>query len=364
MSAPLSNYLSMLTGETAGKIAAFKRSSTVAHRAYIAAGAALLEGLAEIRHGQKGACYERADIPADTAERMLTLAPAGLTVSAELAEGGIRAAVERLRRENVGREIPHSAEFEAPEPSTSAPVMHEPPPAGANCPPCTRAGRERRHSPRMRPEADRQPDQGNASMRPWRALGASVAGYIPETDRSLGPDPKDRKNNASIAMVAGVSVRSLWGSMSVREQTNADESRSRRGDFGPANMKGCQAGVGNRRAREAGRSRAVVHRRAQSGQGRRWGVRGLGLWRMNSPGSLNEWPSRSANRRWAGVTRGPPDAGAMIQSMDLPIRFQSIPCPKSQFIQMRNALPMSRSTGTVPQYRLSRLLSRLSPSTK
>ena len=29
---------------------------------------------------------------------------------------------------------------------------------------------------------------------------------------------KDRSNNASIPMVAGVSVRSLWGSMSVREQ--------------------------------------------------------------------------------------------------------------------------------------------------
>ena len=228
MSAPLSNYLSMLTGEIAGKIAAFKRSSTAAHRAYIAAGAALLKGLAEIRHGQKGACYERADIPADTAERMLTLARAGLTVGAELAEGGIRAAVERLRRENVGREILHSAEFEAPEPSASAPVMHEMPPAGANCPPCTRAGRERRHSPRMRPETDRQPDQGNASMRPWRALGASVAGYIPETDRSLGPDPKDRKNKASIAMVTGVSVRSLSGSMSVREPTK--QTNRGRGD--------------------------------------------------------------------------------------------------------------------------------------
>ena len=42
---------------------------------------------------------------------------------------------------------------------------------------------------------------------------------------------KDRQNKASIAMVAGVSVRSLWGSTSVREPTNrgrGDAMSSRR----------------------------------------------------------------------------------------------------------------------------------------
>ena len=42
---------------------------------------------------------------------------------------------------------------------------------------------------------------------PWRGFEHSVRA-------------KDRKNKASIAMVAGVSVRWSWGSMSVREQTN------------------------------------------------------------------------------------------------------------------------------------------------
>ena len=41
-------------------------------------------------------------------------------------------------------------------------------------------------------------------------------------------------------------------------------------------MKACQAGGGGRRAREARRNGAVVHPRAQSGQGRRWGGRRLG----------------------------------------------------------------------------------------
>ena len=87
--------------------------------------------------------------------------------------------------------------------------------------------------------------------------------------------------------------------------------------------------------------------------------------RMSSPGSPNEWPSRSASRRWTPFTvTAPMHLGAVFQSIALPIRFQSIPWPKSQFIQMRNALPMSKSSDTVPQYRLSRLLSRLSPSTK
>ena len=45
-------------------------------------------------------------------------------------------------------------------------------------------------------------------------------------------------------------------------------------------MNACQEGGGGRRAREARRNGAVVHSRAQSGQGRRWGGRGLGLRRM------------------------------------------------------------------------------------
>lgn len=63
----------------------------------------LVDGLSAIRHGQKGAYYKRAGIPADTAERMPTLARASMTADAVLAEGGIRAAVERLKRAKMGR---------------------------------------------------------------------------------------------------------------------------------------------------------------------------------------------------------------------------------------------------------------------
>ena len=45
-------------------------------------------------------------------------------------------------------------------------------------------------------------------------------------------------------------------------------------------MNACQEDGGGQRAREARRNGAVVHPRAQSGQGRRWGGRGLGLRRM------------------------------------------------------------------------------------
>ena len=53
-------------------------------------------------------------------------------------------------------------------------------------------------------------------------------------------------------------------------------------------MNPCQEGAGDRRAREARRSGAVVHPRAQSGQGRRWGGRGAGLRRMERrcPGAV------------------------------------------------------------------------------
>ena len=43
---------------------------------------------------------------------------------------------------------------------------------------------------------------------------------LPPGDLLIDVAWKDRQNNASIAMVAGVSVWSLSGPMSVREQTN------------------------------------------------------------------------------------------------------------------------------------------------
>ena len=48
----LSNYLTMLAVEVAGQIAVYKRSSTAANRAYLTAGAKLLEARKPARHGQ------------------------------------------------------------------------------------------------------------------------------------------------------------------------------------------------------------------------------------------------------------------------------------------------------------------------
>lgn len=81
--------------------------------AYIEAGKALMAGLAEVRHGGKGAFYARAGIPQDTAERMLLLARAGATVDDVLNAGGIRAMTERLRRKPA--QNPHGADFQAGE---------------------------------------------------------------------------------------------------------------------------------------------------------------------------------------------------------------------------------------------------------
>lgn len=80
--------------------------------------------------------------------------------------------------------------------------------------------------------------------------------------------------------------------------------------------------------------------------------------------SSSGMPQRRANnpRRWF-YKRFNLASVRVFQSSELPIRDQLI-WPLSQFIQIKKALPISSSSGTVPQKRLSRLLSRLSPSTK
>ena len=125
MSAPLTNRAidrAEAAGEQWQRYRATRRQSV---EAYLAAGHALLEGLAEIRHGQKGAYYKRTGIPVDTAERMLTLTRAGMSLDDVLAAGGIRAATERLRRAKMGREIPHGAESDVPEPAETRAHVHE-----------------------------------------------------------------------------------------------------------------------------------------------------------------------------------------------------------------------------------------------
>ena len=100
----------------------YRASRRESLEAYIAAGAALAEGLAEVRHGGKSAFYKRAGIPPDTAERMLILARAGVSVDAVLEAGGIRAMTERLRRKREP-EIPHGADFGAGPAGDDAPAV-------------------------------------------------------------------------------------------------------------------------------------------------------------------------------------------------------------------------------------------------
>ena len=93
----LSNYLAVLAVEVAGQIAHFKRCSTAANRAYLTAGAKLLEAREAARHGQWAAFLEACDIETRTARNMMTLARAGLSAADVTAAGGVRGALESLR---------------------------------------------------------------------------------------------------------------------------------------------------------------------------------------------------------------------------------------------------------------------------
>ncbi|MDE0460307.1 MAG: hypothetical protein OXI15_23715 [Chromatiales bacterium] len=82
MSAPLSNFAVDRAESARGHWNRYRAARRESIEAYIAAGIDLLDGLSAIRHGQKCAYYKRAGIPADTAERMLTHARAGMTADA------------------------------------------------------------------------------------------------------------------------------------------------------------------------------------------------------------------------------------------------------------------------------------------
>ena len=94
----LSNYLAVLAVEIAGEVAAYKRSSTAAHVAYLTAGAKLLDARENAPRGQwapfLAAC---GGVEPRTARNMMALARAGLTADDVTAAGGVRAALESLR---------------------------------------------------------------------------------------------------------------------------------------------------------------------------------------------------------------------------------------------------------------------------
>ena len=93
----LSNYLTMLAVEVAGEVAVYKRCSTAANRAYLTAGATLLEARKAARHGQWAAFLEACGIEMRTARNMMTLVRAGLSADDVTAAGGVRGALESLR---------------------------------------------------------------------------------------------------------------------------------------------------------------------------------------------------------------------------------------------------------------------------
>ena len=99
----------------------YRASRRESIEAYIAAGAALDAGLAEVPYRSRSAFYQRTGIPRDTAERMLVLARAGLTVNDVLRHGGIRAAVDVYRTKR-GSNDPHRAVLSAPD--STAPEAH------------------------------------------------------------------------------------------------------------------------------------------------------------------------------------------------------------------------------------------------
>ena len=93
----LSNYLTMLAAEVARQNAVYKRSSTAANRAYLTAGAKLVEARKAVKHGQWAAFLEACGIRKRTARNMMTLARSGLSADEITAAGGVRGALESLR---------------------------------------------------------------------------------------------------------------------------------------------------------------------------------------------------------------------------------------------------------------------------
>ena len=88
----------MLAVEVAGEVATYRRASTAAHRAYLAAGAMLVEAREAAKRGEwapfLAACGDELD--ERTAQRMMQLARSGMTAADVTAAGGIRGALESL----------------------------------------------------------------------------------------------------------------------------------------------------------------------------------------------------------------------------------------------------------------------------
>lgn len=99
----LSNYLASLAVDVANDVAAYRRSSLEAHRAYLSAAAKLVEARGECtRRGQWGAFLTAAGLERRTAGNMMQLARAGITAERVSELGGVQAALDALRAAAAG----------------------------------------------------------------------------------------------------------------------------------------------------------------------------------------------------------------------------------------------------------------------
>ena len=105
---PLSNYLTVLADEVRGEVAAFKRSSTAAHQAYLTAGTKLADAREAARRGQWGPFLEACGISERVARNMMALARSGLNAEEITERGGVQASIESLRSKGPGEEKPES----------------------------------------------------------------------------------------------------------------------------------------------------------------------------------------------------------------------------------------------------------------
>ena len=98
MTVQLSNYLTHLAVDVTEDFTVYRRSSEDAHRAYLSAGAKLLDGKEAAKHGEWTPFLRSCGIEPRTARNMMTLARSGFTAEEISDFGGVRGALESLRQ--------------------------------------------------------------------------------------------------------------------------------------------------------------------------------------------------------------------------------------------------------------------------
>ena len=154
-----------------------------------------------------------------------------------------------------------------------------------------------------------------------RPRGGEQVHVAEDTRQRLRGPPKDRKNKASIVMVAGVSVRSLSGSTSVREPTN--RTNRGRGDAISSRQTGRRVGKALETAGHGRRGGALVaavvaHRGAE--QATADADPDPAVFKTHCPGLLPRCRSRtSCTVRFRGATHDSSLLSWVPAFMELPV---------------------------------------------